>query len=67
MELKELIISLSSIMTISGFESRSAGEVEALVGGYFDECRRDNVGNVCFIKRSTRQLAEGERRAKILI
>lgn len=67
MELKELIISLSSIMTISGFESRSAGEVEALVGEYFDECRRDNVGNVCFIKRSTRPLAEGERRAKILI
>ena len=67
MELKELIISLSSIMTISGFESRSAGEVEALVGEYFDECRRDNVGNVCFIKRSTRPLAVGERRAKILI
>jgi endoglucanase len=67
MELKDLIVSLSSIMTISGFESRSAGQVEALVGEFFDECKRDNVGNVCFIKKSTRQLPEGEKRAKILI
>lgn len=67
MELKDLIVSLSSIMTISGFESRSAGEIEALVGEYFDECHRDNVGNVCFVKKSRRPLAEGEKRAKILL
>ena len=67
MELKDLIISFSSIMTISGFASRSADEAEALLGKYFDECKRDRVGNLCFIKRSTRPLEEGEKRAKILI
>ncbi len=67
MELKDLIFKLSSIMTISGYESQSAGEVEALVSEYFDETCRDAVGNVCFIKRSKRPLAEGERRAKIML
>jgi len=67
MELKELIYSLSSVMTVSGFGSRSTGEVEALIGEYFDESYKDGVGNMVFIKKSTRPLADGERRAKILV
>ncbi len=67
MELKELIIKLSSIMTVSGYESQSAGEIEALVSEYFDETVRDRVGNVIFIKRSKKPLAEGEKRAKIML
>ncbi len=67
MELKDLIIKLSSIMTISGYESQSSGEVEALVSEYFDETLRDRVGNVCFVKRSKKPLAEGERRARIML
>lgn len=67
MELKELIYSLSSIMTISGFGLRNVGEVEGLIGECFDESYNDGVGNMVFIKRSTRPLEDGERRAKILV
>lgn len=67
MELKELIYSLSSVMTISGFGLRNVGEVESLIGEHFDESYRDGVGNIVFIKRSKRPIADGERRAKILI
>lgn len=67
MELKELICSLSSVMTVSGFGQRSVKDIEGLLGEHFDESYSDGVGNMVFIKRSTRPIAEGEKRVKILV
>lgn len=67
MELKELIYSLSSVMTISGFGSRSTEEIEKLIGEHFDSFYKDGVGNMVFVKKSKRPLAEGEKRTKILV
>ncbi len=50
MELKELIISLSGIMSVSGRERRGGAELDALIGGVFDEHRTDAVGNHLFVK-----------------
>jgi endoglucanase len=51
MELKELIISLSSLMTVSGSEYRAIDKLCELVGEYFDEVSSDRVGNIRLIKR----------------
>ena len=51
MTLKELIISLCGIMSISGNERRGGEELQSLVGGVFDEYRTDALGNHLFIKR----------------
>ena len=62
MELKELIISLCSTMSISGHESQSHENVKALVGKYFDEIRTDNVGNILLVRRCGKENA-----ARVLI
>ena len=62
MELKELIISLCSTMSISGHESQSHEKVKALVGEYFDEIRTDNVGNILLVRRCGKENA-----ARVLI
>lgn len=54
MTLKELIISLSRIMSVSGNERRGGEELEALIGGVFDEHRTDALGNHLFIKKCGR-------------
>ena len=51
MELKELIISLCGIPSISGRECMGEDELDALIGDVFDEHRSDAVGNQLFIKR----------------
>ena len=51
MELKQLIISLCSLMTVSGHEYRSLDALRELCGEYFDEISTDNVGNVRLFRR----------------
>ena len=62
MELKELIIALCSLMSISGHEARSHKELIELVGESFDETYADAVGNILLIRRCGRENA-----ARILI
>ena len=57
MTLKELIVSLCGIMSISGHERRGGEELKSLVGGVFDEYRTDVLGNHLFIKRCGRPRA----------
>ena len=54
MTLKELIISLSGVMSISGSERKSGEELKSLIGGVFDEYRTDALGNHLFVKRCGR-------------
>ena len=54
MTLKELIISLSGVMSISGSERKSGDELKSLIGGVFDEYRTDALGNHLFIKKCGR-------------
>lgn len=54
MTLKELIISLSRIMSVSGGEGRGREELRGLIGGVFDEYRTDALGNHLFIKKCGR-------------
>ena len=54
MTLKELIISISRIMSVSGNERRGGEELSSLVGGVFDEYRTDALGNHLFIKKCGR-------------
>lgn len=51
MNLKELTVSLCSVMSISGHEGRGEEALRTLVAPYFDEYRADAVGNHLFIKR----------------
>lgn len=51
MELKELIISVSSLMSVTGWEDRDADKLNGLIGGFFDESFTDAVGNRFFVKR----------------
>lgn len=51
MELKELIISLSSLMSVTGYENRDADKLRALIEDYFDESRTDGIGNRFFVKK----------------
>ena len=57
MTLKELIISISRIMSVSGNERRGEGELLGLIGGVFDEHRVDALGNHLFIKKCGRPFA----------
>ena len=57
MNLKELTISLCSIMSISGHEGRGEETLRTLVAPYFDEYRTDAVGNHLFIKRCGKENA----------
>ena len=54
MTLKELIISISRIMSVSGDERRGGEELKSLVGGVFDEYKTDALGNHLFIKKCGR-------------
>ena len=54
MTLKELIISLCSIMSVSGNERKGGQALRELVGGVFDECKTDAVGNHLFVKKCGR-------------
>ena len=55
MELKELIISLSALMTVSGSEYRAKDRLCELVGEHFDEISTDRVGNIRLIKRCVKK------------
>ncbi len=57
MELKELIISLCSLMSVSGHESEAYGELRALVGEYFDEIKQDSVGNILLVRKCGKENA----------
>ena len=51
MEFKQLIISLSSLMSVTGYETRDRERLVELIGDRFDENYADAVGNQVFIKR----------------
>ena len=51
MEAKNLLASLSGLMSVVGFESYDEAALSALVGPYFDEHEYDRVGNHIFIRR----------------
>lgn len=55
--LKEKIIGLASVMSVSGFENRASEKLRATIGKDFDETRSDHVGNHIFIKRCGRENA----------
>ena len=52
LNLKELVFSLCSLLSVSGHESNEKDELISLVGSYFDEYRCDAVGNHLFVKRA---------------
>ena len=52
MDLKELIFSICSLMSISSFEETAHEDLLRLVGDNFDEVKKDAVGNLVLIKRS---------------
>lgn len=57
MELKQLITSLSSLMSVTGSEGYSAYKLQLAVGDVFDEYYTDKIGNHIFIKRCGRENA----------
>ncbi len=50
MELKERIVALSGLFSVTGHESTEAKEAEKLLSG-FDEIRTDAVGNLILVRR----------------
>ena len=56
MELKELIVALSGLMSITGHEGYETDKLSALLSG-FDEEITDKVGNHIFVKRCGRENA----------
>ncbi len=57
MELKKLIIDLSSLMSIGGFERFEREKLTELIGDYFDDFYLDKVGNQIFVKRCGKENA----------
>ena len=57
MNLKELTISLCSVMSISGHEMSGEEALRELVAPYFDEYRTDAVGNHLFVKKCGKENA----------
>ena len=55
MELKELIVSLSELMSVTGYERYGTERLNAIIGRYFDESYTDKVGNHIFVKRCGRE------------
>ncbi len=49
--LKQAIVSLCSIMSVSGFETHHTDTLTEAIAPYFDEHRTDAVGNHLFIRR----------------
>ena len=54
LNLKELIFSLCSLMSISGHENTESDKLKSLVGKYFDEYMTDAVGNQLLVKRAAK-------------
>ena len=54
MNLKDLTLSICSLMSISGHESTNTEKLFGLVGEYFDECKTDAVSNHLLIKKCAR-------------
>ena len=57
MELKELIVGLSSLMSISGYERYDRKRLLEIISPYFDENYVDNVGNQIFVKKCGKENA----------
>ncbi|MBE6548358.1 MAG: M42 family metallopeptidase [Ruminococcaceae bacterium] len=57
MELKELIISLSSLMSVTGCENYSADKLRNIIGDVFDQSYTDKIGNHIFVKKCGRENA----------
>lgn len=55
MQLKELMISLCSLMSVSGYENMYDEKLMSLVGSGFDESYTDALHNHVFIKRSGKE------------
>ena len=55
--LKNDILRLCSVMSVSGFEYRAASEIEEIYRKDFDEIGSDRVGNITLLKRSRRHNA----------
>lgn len=50
-DIKQLLTALCAIPTVSGFEKRAGGALDALAKPYFDESLHTPVGNHIYIKR----------------
>lgn len=57
MELKKLIVDLSSLMSIGGFERFEREKLINLVGEHFDDAYLDKVGNQIFVKKCGKENA----------
>lgn len=57
MELKKLIVSIASLMSVTGNEAYGKNELEAIIGDVFDETFADKLGNRFFVKRCGRENA----------
>ncbi len=57
MNLKQTILSLCGLMSVSGNEKIASVELENIVGSVFDEHKVDSMGNHLFIKKSGRENA----------
>lgn len=57
MNLKESILSLSRLFSVSGHETVSNAELEALTEGLFDQHTSDPMGNHLFVKKCHRENA----------
>ena len=57
MNLKEIILSLCGLMSVSGNEKVASSELDAIMGSVFDEHRVDPMGNHLFIKKCGRENA----------
>ncbi len=57
MELKELIVSMASLMSVSGYEGYEREKLLSLVSKYFDETNVDRAGNVWLVKKSQKENA----------
>ncbi len=57
MELKELMISMASLMTVTGHEDHDGDRLDSLIGDVFDESCKDVIGNRIFVKRCGRENA----------
>lgn len=55
MDLKQLIFSLCSVPSISGFEKRASDELRRLTDGIFDSLDTDAVGNCIAVKKCGRE------------
>ena len=62
MELKQLIISLCGMLSVSGYEYRSFEKLRSLLGDKFDEMERDSVGNILLIRK-----CEKDNAARVLV